>query len=442
MISRRHLALLSRFTGTQLLVQAFGFVGAIVLLRAMAPADYALYTLVLSFTSVAAALTDLGLGSSMLSIGARWLTQPAALAGLLRQAQALHRRLTLWALAPLLGVLTWLLLRQDAAPVHAAVLAALVALTAWAQVRGGVALALVRLRGHTGWQQRMELSTQAGRLGVLLLLAALAAWWTLDAAAAAAVNLGLAAAAAGLTQRHLARDLNPGLTAEPRRELGGGRAPPQDTPQVDHRPALREQLWRQGPNAVYYVVNAQVALWLLAVFGQSEVVAQAGALGRLAAVFGIVGSVSAALLLPYFARRESAAEIRAGLRRVHAFYLAVLALLVALALAVPEALLWVLGRQYADLQRELVWMVVGTTLAPWAGTVYSIGCARGWVPPLALVAGAGLGSTVLAAACVDVASLQGGLLINCAVAATGLLVGTAYVHLQLRQHVHLDATPA
>jgi hypothetical protein len=429
--------MLARFASTQLVVQGLGFVGAIVLLRVMRPDQYALYTVVISFTGVAAVLTDLGLVASMLALGGRWLDRLDALVGLHAQARALHRQLALCSLL-LLAPLVLLLMRQQAPAAQAVALALLVGASAWLQVAGSIDLALLRLLGLADWQQRVELITQCGKLAVLMVLGAASVSLALDAVMASAVNLGLAIALAVLARRRLGRLLAPAQQPRPASLTANTHTVTDTTeadrlPTVDHSPALRNYLWRQGPNSVYYVVNAQIVLWLVAWFGQADTVAQAGALGRLGAVFTIIASVTSSLLLPHFARAGSNAEISAGLVRVHGFYTALLLALLAVALMAPELMLWVLGGHYASLRDELAWLVLGTTLASWSGTVYAVACTRGWVLPLALSASTGLASTAVTAVLVDVGSLRGALLINCAVGATGLLVSLSYIWRQLRR---------
>ena len=227
-----------------------------------------------------------------------------------------------------------------------------------------------------------------------------------------------------------------GLQAHLRRHLASLPAPSADTAPIetsDHRSALRGFLRRQAPNSLYHVVNAQVALWLIGWFGHAEQVAEAGALGRLAVLFGVLATVVASLVLPYFARLDSAERVRAGLLRVHAFHAALTLVLGGAALAWPGAILWVLGGHYAGLQAELAWMVLASALTAWGGTVYSIGCARDWVQPLWLSAPAGLLATAVTALLVDVGTVRGSLLVQVASAAVALLVSSAYLAAKARQ---------
>ncbi|MEY8688534.1 MAG: hypothetical protein AB9M53_01465 [Leptothrix sp. (in: b-proteobacteria)] len=430
MITRRHLLLLSGFAGTQLVVQGIGFLCGLLLLRVMTVTQYGIYTLAVSLTGVVAMLADLGLTSAMLPQGAPCLTQPARLTQLLAQARTLSWRFGLVSLLLWPPVLVQLLRRQQVEPGQVVALALLVGVTAWLQVQAGLALTLVRLLGHTRWQQLFDLTAQSIRLLVLLLISAVGAsaalglgGWRLDATAACAISLLLAAVSWLAVERHL------------RRHLGGSMREPanaQSHAHDDHRAGLLHFVRRQGPNTVYYIVNGQIAVWLIGWFGHAERVAEVGALGRLGVLFTVLGSVSSALLLPYFARRTAVADVAAGLQLVHGFFALLLLTLAGAAAWLPQLFLWVLGPRYAGLQAELIWMVVASTLATWGGTVYSIGCSRGWVVPIMQSAPAGLGAIAFTAVLVDVSTVRGSYLIHLSSAVAALLISSAYLQRQLR----------
>lgn len=413
LLTRRRLGRLGGFASTQLAVQAIGFAAGLLLVREMDRVDYGHYTLALSLASVGAVLADLGLATAVMAIGGRLLGQPRALGALVADAQALQARLALLAAALLLPCGALLLLRQQAPVWLALVLTGLVALTVAFNVRSGIALSIARLRGRIGLQQRLDLGINSAKLAVLAVAAALA----LDAAVAWAVALAAAAAYFVVLRRYLSSELE--LTAAPSGE---------------HRAALLRQLRGQAPNAVYYVLSSQIAVWLIGLFGNAERVAEVGALGRLAAVFTVIGAVSAALVQPYFAARQSGAELRAGFAGVNGFFAVLLGLLLLLALWLPGPILWVLGGSYGGLDEELVWMVAAATLAAWGGTVYSIGCARGWVMPVGLSIAGGVAAIAATASVVDVSTVVGGFQINAAIGLAGTLTAIGYFDLQLRRH--------
>lgn len=421
LITRQRLGRLTGFASTQLAVQLIGFGAGIVLVRCMAQAQYGYYTLAISMASVANILTDLGLATAVMAIGGRLLGQRQALGALVADANGLHRRLAAWSFAVLIPCCALLLLRQQAPTWQVVVLTVLIIAAAALNVRVGIALSIARLSGHVALQQKLDLFINAAKLVAVLLLASVA----LDATVACALNLAVAAAYFVTLRRYMAEQVEVPAVAT------GGQLP-----------ALRQHLWKQAPNSIYFVLSSQLAVWLIGVFGSAERVAEVGALGRLGAGFAVIGSVSAALVLPYFARHDGPAELMSGFVSVNAFYAALLALLLTLASAFPAAILWVLGGTYGGLQSELVWMILASTLATWGGSVYSIGCARGWVMPLWLVVSTGVAATAIAASLVDVSTVRGSFQINTATGAVGVAVAIGYFTWKLRRHALLKASAA
>ncbi|MBY0468996.1 MAG: hypothetical protein K2Q07_08480 [Burkholderiaceae bacterium] len=421
LLTRQRLGRLTGFASTQLAVQLIGFGVGIVLVRCMTQPQYGYYTLAISMASVANILTELGLATAVMALGGRLLGQPQALGALVSDANALHRKLAGWSFAALMPCCAWLLMRQQAPTWQVAVLTVLIIAAAALNVRVGIALSIARLSGHTALQQKLDLRINAAKLVAVLLLASVA----LDATVACLLNLAVAVAYFVSLRRYLA---------------GQVEAPALATGQ--HLAALRRHLWQQAPNSIYFVLSSQLAVWLIGVFGSAERVAEVGALGRLGAGFAVIGSVSAALVLPYFARHDGPVELMAGFVSVNAFYAALLALLLSLATAFPATILWVLGGTYGGLQSELVWMILASTLATWSGTVYSIGCARGWVMPLWLVVSTGVAATAVAASLVDVSTVRGSFQINTAMGGVGVVAAVAYFAWKLRHHAQLKASAA
>ncbi len=418
LITRHRLARLTSFASTQIVVQLVGFASGIVLVRYMAQAQYGYYTLAVSMAGIAVILCDLGLATAVMAQGGRLLGQRQALGELVADAYALQRRLAWGALGVLIPCFVALLWRQHAEPWQIAALTVLIGATAALSVRSGVALSVARLMGHLGVQQKLDLVVNIAKLGFLTA----ATWVMLDATVASIVNLCVAAASFVVLSRHLDAHIQ-----MPAQAAGS------------HRPALHQHLWKQAPNSVYFVFSSQLALWLIGIFGNADRVAEVGALSRLGALFTVIGAVSAALVLPYFARHEGQRELASGFAGVNAFYALLLGSLLALASAFPGPILWVLGGRYGGLESELVWMVAASTLSAWGGAAYGIGCARGWVMPVSLSACTGLFATVVTAVSVDVSTVRGSFIINTVVGLAGVLAAVGYFAWKLRQHAQPKA---
>jgi O-antigen/teichoic acid export membrane protein len=431
--------------GAQVLVQALGFAAALLLVRGMAPQEYALLALAMAAIATGAVLADLGLATGVLAragqvgagqaeaapgagVSARAAiragdrtgsasrsSRPAigpAGPGVLRAARAMQRP---WLVAlALIGapVLMAALLHHHATPSQATLLALLALAAAALQARNGLALALVRLAGDVGWLQRTDL------LLALLRLAAVALALALGLAAAG----GVAVQAAGAALAAL-------LLAWWLRVSASG---PAVTPGPGDAAALRSHVWRQGPNTVWFVVSSQVSLWAVALLGSAQQVAEVGALARLAALFAVVAVLVSTLAQPYFARPRPVAELQRALRALHGAFALLAAALVAAAWVVPGPLLALLGADYAGVGAALPWAAASALLGSWSGAVYAVGCARGWVLPTAAAVGATLAGTAAAVLLTDLSTTLGATVMQALAAAASLVACSLFVHHRLR----------
>lgn len=411
LLSRTRLHKLARFASAQVLVQVIGFAAGLLLVRCMAQTDYGHYTLAISMVGLAGVVLDLGLATAVLAVGGA-LPGGSAIGALVADAFALQRRLIAAGALLLLPAFAAMFVAQGLLPGEVVVLSLLVMVCAGLQVGSQIALAVLRLRGDLVLQQQLEIGTNLGKL----VLVATAVLVFIDARIALALNAVAAAAMFVLLRGSLARRLGP-----PQPACG------------EHRAALRSFVVRQAPNSLYYCASGQVAVWLVGLFGNADRVAEVGALGRLALLFTLVGAVITALAQPFFARARRQRELRAAFVALNGFFATLTALLVGAALLLPGVLLWILGPRYAGLTGELVWMVLASALAAWSGAVYSLGAARGWVVPSALVIPLGIGTLVLAAALLDMSTVAGSFQLNTASAAMATLLTIAFVAWRLRR---------
>lgn len=413
LLTRHRFARLAAVASAQVGVQGLGFLAGILLVRAMAPAQYGFYTLAIAAGGVANVLTELGIANAVLSIGGRLLSEGRPLRGLVADANALQGQLAIVLPCVVLPAFAVLLLHQHASLALTLVLSVLAGACAVLNVRNVIALSVARLAGQLALQQKIDLALGAGRLALL----AIASLVLLDAALGSLLNLVVAAGGFVAWRAWLRKHLGSVPVAR------GANAP-----------ALRASVRRQAPNCIYYVFNSQLTIWLVGVFGSAERVADVGALGRLGAAFAVVTAVIGGLVLPYFARTEDARQLETGFVALNGFFALLSLVLVGASLLAPAPILWVLGPHYAGLQAELVWMILATAFTAWAGALYTVGCARGWVLPGALGIGCGLLFTVIGLRCFDLSTVSGNFKLNSLTAAAALLVNVGFMGTQLLRH--------
>jgi len=417
LLTRARLRRLVGVAATQAAGQARGVQAGIVLVRALSPGQYGYYTLAVAMVGVANVLTELGVANAVLAIGGRFARERASMRSLVSDAHALQGVLAAVAPCVVLPVFVLLLRHQQASMTQAVALVLLGALCAFFNVRITIAQSVARLAGHVAIQQKADLAMNAARL----LLLAGAGLVLLDATVASALNTAAAAGGYLFWRGYLARQLG-----EPARERG------------EHARALRDSVWRQAPNCIYYVLNGQLAVWLVGVLGSAEKVADVGALGRLGAGFAVIMSVVATLVMPYFARTDRSTHLESGFLALNGFFAALLGLLAGAAMLLPGPILWVLGPHYAGLRAELIWMVLATALTAWSGALYSVACARGWVLPAWLGIACGVLATIAGLRLFDLSTVAGSLRLTTLTAFVALLVNAGHFGARLLRHRRVD----
>ncbi len=411
LLSLTRVGKLARFTSTQVVVQVLGFAAGLLIVRAMSQTDYGHYTLAMTMIGLASILLDLGVMTAVVAVGGSWHAQPGRLSAVLADARHLQRRLALIGLL-LLPVFAAMLLAQGLPPALVVALTLLIFACAGLQLRNNLALAVVRLRGNLALQQSLEVGINVVKLA--LVIGATAVF--LDPRVALGINVACAGVMFVILRRHLIGEIGPPAAAS-----------------GEFAPALNRMVKRQAPNAIYHCISGQLAIWLIAMLGSAENVAEVGALGRLALFFTIIGAVVTAIVQPYFARADRHPEIVSAFWATNLFFAALTMALVAAALLYPGALLWILGPKYSGLTVEVVWMVLAACLASWAGTAYAIGTARGCVLPAMVVIPAGVVTLAAAAWLLDVSTVAGSFMLNTAAAAVTAMLSIGYVALCLRR---------
>ncbi len=132
------------------------------------------------------------------------------------------------------------------------------------------------------------------------------------------------------------------------------------------------------PSVVYYALGGQISVFLITIFGHTAAVASIGALNRLGQIFSFVMPINGILIEPYFARlpRE---QLKSHYLMAVAGASVCGAALVAMARAVPELFLWILGPQYAGLQAEVVLVILSGAIGLVNGMVASINGSRRFI---------------------------------------------------------------
>ena len=364
------------FAIVQVAVQVIGFVSGILLVRYLTQTEYAYFTIANTMQGTINVLADIGITVGLTSIGGRVWHDRHRFGELVQTALSVRRRLGLLAVVVVTPLMLFMLIRNGAPSLYAALLVIIVVAGLLVQFSVGVLSVVPRLLSNLRWIQIIDLT------GALLRLAWIAALLFVFLNASVAVLI----ATVGLVVQYL-------MLRSYVRGVIDLTAPENE----DDRREIYRLTKHLAANAVFYCVQGQITVFLISLFAhRSNAVAEVGALGRLAMVFTVLSNLLTNIFVPAFARCQDRRRLRwlffGILGGVTAFSLVILAG----AQFFPREFLFVLGSKYAHLEHELLLMVGAAVATALTGTLWALNASKAWVSlawlyiPLTLVTQAAL----------------------------------------------------
>ncbi|WP_157960107.1 polysaccharide biosynthesis protein [Albibacillus kandeliae] len=366
-------------------------ISGLLLARWLSVPDYALYTVMLTLIGAMNVLTKGGahLGYTAI-LGRVWPDK-------IRAAEAikavLRARLIISALVlpPIVLGTAWLLRENGAGGSTIIVLCALLVLLWWAEMQTRLVDQILFFAHQTSRVQLLDTALSAFRLGVIVLLY-LGDILSVEAAIAIAVLVSF------LRIRPILNWV--------RKLVSYRSATIKDVDALE----IRTSVYRQFPVEIYYVFQAQIVLFVISTFASVNEVASYGALSRIAQFLSPLESFTFAFFVPVFAR----ANERLG--RILLLMVALISLpglgLFVMSLVLPEALLWLVGDNYAHLTKEIAMMALLVTFTRASSTLWSLVANKGWVRFSWLQIPLGLIWCAVAPFWIDLSQLSGAMLLQ------------------------------
>jgi hypothetical protein len=126
-------------------------------------------------------------------------------------------------------------------------------------------------------------------------------------------------------------------------------------------------------------VQGQIAIWLISLFGNTQNIAEVGALGRLEVLFTLIISIMENILSPSFARCQSRNNLIKMYFKILGVTIILEILIVLTTLIFPSQILWLLGSKYYNLQDVLLLMTIGAVLKNLVSTILSMNNSKAWL---------------------------------------------------------------
>ena len=352
----------ARFTLLHTALQGITAVTGIFLVWMLPKSEYALYALTAQFISTLAVLSDSGVGASALALAGRRWPDPRAVASVVVSAVRFRRGLIAAYGVVLVPIMLWLFAKQETPLYLSILLIALILLIAFFQLNVNVLGTVPRLSGDFHEAQRADVVGAALRMLVLVLLGTALPRFGLNIITVTlAALLGTSVTVASL-QRSVRRRL--------------------DLPEHAAKQDIKEigELTRsQMAGALFYCVQGQIAIWIVAVAGNTTAIADIGALSRLAVAFNAVTAAMTLIIVPRISKSRTHAELMKHTGAAFAIQFTFSCAMLVAAWQFPSALLLVLGPKYNNLQREVFYIVLVSVLASTISTLWLIISSRGWV---------------------------------------------------------------
>jgi O-antigen/teichoic acid export membrane protein len=335
----RKARILLTFLAGQGSAQALNLIMGFLVLRWLDVGSYARYGLTYGFQTTTNILIDLGFAATIVALVGHRVGERAVIGNYVRAGRHLRLRM-LAAVMPIAGIVFIFMthrLQWTAATQIGLLLSILVSIYfSGLQAYYGSALVVTR---RLGTYYRVQVCAFGGRLaGCALLhfaghLNALSAVWINTAGL-----VGIALAYKAISRQLVEEPLRASL------------------------PVVRQMIRYVMPNipgVIFYALQGQMALFLIAILGHTKGIAQVSALARLGQLFVMLTTFNGVVIEPWFARSTEEHVVPKYFVAL-AGAVAISVLSVGFSIIWPGALLWILGKNYQDLKIELAWTIASS----------------------------------------------------------------------------------
>jgi O-antigen/teichoic acid export membrane protein len=353
---------------SQALVQGFGLISGILIIRFLSVNEYALYTLANAMLGTMTVLADGGIANGVLAEGGKVWQDRKALGVVLATGFELRKKFATVSLLILVPILFYLLYHHGASILFTLLIILSLMIAFIAALSDTLLEMPSKLHQDIGRLQKNQIITNLVRL-VMISSSVFFFPWTFIAL----LGNGIPRIWGNLRLRKITIDY----------------ADPTQVPDPEIRKRILFSVKRVLPGSIYYCISGQITIWLISIFGSSASLAQIGALGRLAMVLSIFTILFSTLVVPRFAKLKDDWRLLLGrFIQIHLLLFLISFFCVSIIYFFPDRILSILGKNYANLGREVVLMSISGCINMVIGITFSLSISRGKVlPPIITIIG-------------------------------------------------------
>ncbi|WP_291275021.1 hypothetical protein [Flavobacterium sp.] len=133
------------------------------------------------------------------------------------------------------------------------------------------------------------------------------------------------------------------------------------------------------PSVIFFALQGQISLFIISIFGNINSVADVSALGRLNQIFLFLTTFNGVIITPYIARIDNKSLFVKRYIQIVAGSLIISSIFILVSYVFPEALLFIIGKKYYNLDHELQLSIVATCLAYVGAVLWTIHSSARWI---------------------------------------------------------------
>ena len=342
--------------------KVLGLVQGLLVIHLISKWDYGLYALLLAVVMATANIAVCGVGMFISSVGGRHVNDPERMASIYAAGRTVQNRLVAIGLVIVaVAMPIQCHVMQLGTPITIACLTSFALLMMILHARSTLCRELLMISLNLRRQQMIELSATSTRLGLIGLLYACD---LLNVVTLLAIALVVSALTVTVQDYLVHRLVLQGRPSELRPE--------------DLKEANRVVL-PQLPNAAYNSVQDQVPYLLMSWIGSIQHVAEYAAIGRLGIMFSFLFDVLGDFFMPRIGRCQDPRHLAHMIFAILSGYYALVLSALLIAYFFRADLVWLLGRQYANLEGDIPLMLTLIGVGAVSGSLFLINSARAWL---------------------------------------------------------------
>ena len=345
--------------GSQVIIQVLGLIAGILTVRLLSIKEYAFFTLANTMLGALAVISDGGISSGVMSEAGKKWTDKEHVGLVLSTGMQIRKRFALIALVFTLPFLTYLLLDNGAKPWQVFLIVVAMVPSFFATISDSLLEIPLKINQAITPLQKNQMLSSMGRL-----LLSITSLFFLPFSFIALLSNCIPRLWANIKLRKIILPF----------------ASPSNIEDQQIKATIMSVVKRSMPGSIYFVFSGQINVWILSVMGNTNGLAQVGAIGRISVLFSTLSLIGSTLVTPRFSRLPIDSSIlKKRFFEIQAIALMACVVLLMMVSLIPSELLYILGSQYKSLEQELMINIASSLVGIMVGLTFGLVLSRGWV---------------------------------------------------------------